>query len=77
MLGYIFCELQVPRSHNLNPVKTLYVDDLCAFMELGEKSTGTKMYLSILAVFQLAIYIDIFENTTTGKSYNSVCLRFC
>lgn len=29
VLGYAFCIFQFPASHCLNPVKTLYVDDLC------------------------------------------------
>ena len=29
VLGYIFCSIQVPSSEQLNPVKTLYIDDLC------------------------------------------------
>lgn len=29
VLGYAFCISQCPMSHCLNPVKTLYIDDIC------------------------------------------------
>ena len=44
VLGYIFCELQVPRSHNLNPVKTLYVDDLCVDENCRGQHVGQALF---------------------------------
>ena len=36
VLGYVFCDLQHPSSGALEPIKTLYVDDLC----IDEKARG-------------------------------------
>ena len=36
VLGYVFCDLQHPSNGALEPIKTLYVDDLC----VDEKARG-------------------------------------
>ena len=39
-----FCELQVPHSHNLNPIKTLYIDDLCVDESCRGRHVGQALF---------------------------------
>ena len=44
VLGYIFCSIQVPSSEQLNPVKTLYIDDLCIDENARGRHIGTALF---------------------------------
>ena len=49
VVGYVFCELQVPRSHNLNPIKTLYIDDLCVDECERKSGVGKRLFERVKA----------------------------
>ena len=39
ILGHLFCSIKEPVSHILNPIKTLFIEDLC----VNEKARGQKV----------------------------------
>ncbi len=43
-LGYVFCELITSTADNLQPVTTLYIDDLCVDEAARGKHIGTSLY---------------------------------
>ena len=44
VLGYAFCIAQSPDSHSLNPVRTLYVDDICVDQRARGKQIGKALF---------------------------------
>ena len=48
-VGYAFCVLQIPGcSHILEPVTTLYIDDLCVDKDCRGQDIGTELYRHVL-----------------------------
>lgn len=43
VLGYAFCLFQTTDSHVLNPIKTLYVDDLCVDAKFRHQKIGRQL----------------------------------
>ena len=44
VLGYVFCALQQPSGGALEPIKTLYVDDLCVDSKARGEGIGTALF---------------------------------
>ena len=44
VLGYAFCVAESPLSHCLNPVRTLYVDDICVDRDARRKHIGKALF---------------------------------
>lgn len=44
VLGYVFCELITSSADNLQPIKTLYIDDLCVDETARGRHIGTLLY---------------------------------
>lgn len=44
VLGYVFCALQQPSGGALEPIKTLYVDDLCVDKSARGEGVGTALF---------------------------------
>ena len=44
VLGYVFCDIQHPSSGALEPIKTLYVDDLCVDSKARGEGIGTALF---------------------------------
>ncbi|MBE7088582.1 MAG: GNAT family N-acetyltransferase [Clostridiales bacterium] len=44
VLGYIFCQIQSEVSKNLQPIKTLYIDDLCVDKNARFKGIGKALF---------------------------------
>lgn len=45
LLGHAFCEVQYdPHSNNLQPVRTLYIDDICVDEGARGKHVGSSLY---------------------------------
>lgn len=42
--GYVFCVVSVPNSHTLQPIKTLYIDDLCVDEGIRGHHIGSELY---------------------------------
>lgn len=42
--GYVFCVISTPNSHTLQPVKSLYIDDLCVDETFRGHHIGVELY---------------------------------
>lgn len=42
--GYAFCVVSTPESHTLQPIKNLYIDDLCVDESLRGRHIGAGLY---------------------------------
>lgn len=50
ILGYAFCEVQdFSGSNNMQPIRTLYIDDLCVDSETRRGHVGSSLYRRVLA----------------------------
>ena len=50
ILGYAFCEVQdFSGSNNMQPIRTLYIDDLCVDSEARRGHVGSSLYRRVLA----------------------------
>ena len=49
VLGYVFCQLKRQDSGSLQPLPTLYIDDLCVDPDQGGKGIGTALYQAAVA----------------------------
>lgn len=48
LLGYAFCVFQQPQGNNMQPVRTLYVDDLCVDEKNRGQHVGKQLYDYVL-----------------------------
>lgn len=49
IMGYAFCSIEIStNSNNLQPIKTLYIDDLCIDKSLRRQGEGEKLYKYVL-----------------------------
>ena len=73
VVGYVFCELQVPRSHNLNPIKTLYIDDLCVDEACRGRHIGQALfaYAKAFAAAQGChnVTLHVWEKNAAAKAF--------
>lgn len=44
MVGHLFCELSTAKSDVLEPVKTLFIDDLCVASAVRGQKIGEQLY---------------------------------
>lgn len=44
VMGYCFCIFEEPATDNMQPIRTLYIDDLCVDSELRGRHIGTELY---------------------------------
>lgn len=44
VLGYVMCAVERPSGHNLQPVTTLYIDDLCVDASARGKGVGKALF---------------------------------
>ena len=44
VLGYAFCIAKTPNHHSMNPIKTLYVDDICVDENARGKHVGKTLF---------------------------------
>ena len=50
ILGYAFCEVQdFSGSNNMQPIRTLYIDDLCVDSDARHGHVGSSLYRHVLA----------------------------
>ena len=73
VVGYVFCELQVPRSHNLNPIKTLYIDDLCVDETCRGQHIGQALFAFAKAFAKAQgchnVTLHVWEKNTSAKAF--------
>ncbi len=74
VMGYAFCSIEsVSDSNNLQPIKTLYIDDLCIDKSLRRKGEGEKLYNYVL---QKAKDFNCYHLTLNVWHLNESALKF-
>jgi ribosomal protein S18 acetylase RimI-like enzyme len=74
VVGYAFCILQQPQpGHSKQPIKTLYIDDLCVDAECRGKHIGTLLYN---AVINMARQMNCYNITLNVWTCNPSAIGF-
>lgn len=74
VVGYAFCQLHEPaQNHVLQPVRTLYIDDLCVDEASRGKHVGTQLYKAVMA---LARELHCYNVTLNVWTCNPTAMRF-
>lgn len=72
--GYCFCQItDHSGDHHLQPVKTLYIDDLCVDSELRGRHVGSRLYANVR---QWAKDNGFYNLTLNVWACNESALRF-
>lgn len=72
--GYCFCQIQDhSHDHHLQPVRTLYIDDLCVDSELRGRHVGSRLYAYVR---QWAKDNGFYNLTLNVWACNESALRF-
>lgn len=71
--GYAFCELKVPEGHNLVPIKTLYIDDLCVDEAFRGRHIGRALFDYVRAFAEAEgchnVTLHVWEKNTGAKAF--------
>lgn len=74
VLGYAFCMLQCPMTNSvLNPIKTLYIDDLCVDENCRGEKIGTKLFQRVK---MFAREKGCYNITLNVWSFNESAMKF-
>lgn len=73
LLGYAFCVLQQPKGDNMQPIRTLYIDDLCVDESRRGQHVGKQLYDYVL---QYAKKIGCYNVTLNVWECNEAARRF-
>ena len=73
LLGYAFCILQKTEGTNMQPIRTLYIDDLCVEEEKRGRHIGKQLYDYVL---QYAREIGCYNVTLNVWECNESARRF-
>ena len=78
--GYAFCVISTPASHTLQPIKNLYIDDLCVDEKFRGHHIGTELYQYVLNYAKkIACYnvtLNVWaDNKNAVKFYESIGLK--
>ena len=73
VVGYAFCIISSPMSHCLQPIKNLYIDDLCVDKEYRGNHIGTTLYEYVI---QYAKEIHCHNVTLNVWADNKEALAF-
>ncbi len=73
IIGYAFCIVSTPVSHCLQPIKSLYIDDLCVDEESRGHHVGSSLYQFVL---NYAIEIDCYNVTLNVWADNKNAVKF-
>ena len=73
ILGYLICQLRQPSSPVLEPIKTLFIDDLCVTSQARGKQIGQKLYQYAL---DFAREQDCYNLTLDVWADNEGAVRF-
>lgn len=71
--GYAFCIVSCPTSHTLQPIKNLYIDDLCVDENYRGKHIGTKLYNYVI---EYAKSINCYNVTLNVWADNKEAVKF-
>ena len=73
ILGYAFCIFQKPYADSMQPIRTLYIDDLCVDGKIRGKGIGKALYDHVLA---FAEERDCYNVTLNVWACNASAIRF-
>lgn len=73
VVGYAFCVVSTPLSHSLQPIKSLYIDDLCVDENSRGHRIGSSLYQFVL---NYAKEIGCYNVTLNVWANNKNALRF-
>ncbi len=73
LLGYAFCVLQKPQGDNMQPIQTLYIDDLCVDENRRGQHVGKQLYHYVL---QYAKKIGCYNVTLNVWECNRAARQF-
>lgn len=73
VLGYVFCVLRQPQGDNMQPIRTLYIDDLCVDENNRGRHVGKQLYDYVL---QYAKTIGCYNVTLNVWECNESARRF-
>lgn len=73
IVGYAFCIVSTPVSHSLQPIKNLYIDDLCVDEKSRGHHVGSSLYQFVL---DYAKEIDCYNVTLNVWADNKNAVKF-
>ncbi len=73
ILGYAFCIFQSLHADSMQPIRTLYIDDLCVDGNIRGKGIGKALYDHVLA---FAEERDCYNVTLNVWARNASAMRF-
>ncbi len=73
ILGYAFCIYQTPKGNSMQPIRTLYIDDLCVDADTRGQGIGGKLYRHVL---DIAEKTGCYNVTLNVWACNENALRF-
>lgn len=73
ILGYAFCIFQIPKSDSMQPIQTLYIDDLCVDGSIRGKGIGKALYGHVLAFAEES---DCYNVTLNIWACNASAMHF-
>ena len=77
IVGYVFCVFQQAQSHSMQPVKTLYIDDLCVLEDQRRKNLGKELYQYALEVAKqngcYSVTLNVWACNESAKRFYDQC----
>lgn len=80
VVGYAFCIVSIPKSHTLQPIKSLYIDDLCVDKDYRGYHIGTELYNYVLEYAKgigcYNVTLNVWtDNQNAVEFYNKIGLK--
>lgn len=80
VVGYAFCAVSTPESHTLQPIKSLYIDDLCVDESLRGRHIGAVLYRFVVdyakAIGCYNVTLNVWaDNRSAVAFYERIGLR--
>ena len=77
IVGYVFCVFQQAQSHSMQPVKTLYIDDLCVLENQRGKNIGQHLYQYALQVAEesacYSVTLNVWACNESARRFYDKC----
>ena len=79
-MGYAFCIVSIPKSHTLQAIKSLYIDDLCVDKDYRGYHIGTELYNYVLedakGIGCYNVTLNVWaDNQNAVEFYNKIGLK--
>ncbi|MFH0358430.1 GNAT family N-acetyltransferase [Streptococcus sp. A27] len=73
VVGHLFCQIQEAQSQVLQPVKTLFIDDLCVSSQVRGQGIGKELYAFALSYAKESgcynITLDVWADNTKSVAF--------